>query len=80
MPSGKRIRAVPEAWTANFGKDYYWEEHSLAELAAQSESEWKLRLEGQLFETGTKLNVTSFEELRSYIKQELQGFTPQEES
>lgn len=78
LPSGKHIRAVPEAWTANFGKDYYWEEHTLAELAAQSETEWKLRLEGQLYETGKKLNVTGFEELRVYINNELSGVQPQE--
>ena len=78
LPSGKHIRAVPEAWTANFGKDYYWEEHTLAELAAQSETEWKLRLEGQLYETGKKLNVTGFEELRVYISNELSGVQPQE--
>ena len=71
MPSGKHIRAVPESWTSRFGKDYYWEEHTLAELAEQSETEWKLRLEGQLFETGKKLNVTGFEELRLYITKEL---------
>ena len=37
-----------------------------------------LRLEGQLYETGKRPNVTPFEELRQYIKQELQGITPQE--
>ena len=78
LPSGKRIRGIPEAWTERFGKEYYWQEHTLAELAAQSESEWKLRLEGQLYETGKKLNVTSFEDLRTYIKQELNGVQPME--
>ena len=80
MPSGKHIRAVPESWTSRFGKDYYWEEHTLAELAEQSETEWKLRLEGQLFETGKKLNVTGFEELRLYITKELSTIQTQEES
>ena len=73
MPSGKHIRAVPKAWTASFGEDYYWQEHTLAELAAQSETEWKLRLEGKLFETGEKLNVTGFDELQAYIFSELSG-------
>ena len=40
--------------------------------ANQNEKEWKLRLKGQLFETGKELNVTSFEELKEYINQELQ--------
>ena len=53
-------------------------EQSLAALESQSEADWMLRLEGQLFETGKRPNVTPFEELRQYIKQELQGITPQE--
>lgn len=78
-PYGKRIRAIPESWANNFGKQYYVHEQTFAELAAQSEADWKLRLEGQLIETGTTLNVTSFEVLRDYIKQELNGINPQEE-
>jgi len=77
-PSGKRIRAIPEEWTNTFGKDFYEHELSLAALEAQSEQDWKLRLEGRLFETGRKINVTGFEELRSYIKAELSGLTLQE--
>lgn len=77
-PSGKRIRAIPEEWTNTFGKDFYEYELSLAALDAQSEQDWKLRLEGRLFETGRKINVTGFEELRAYIKTELRGITLQE--
>ena len=77
-PSGKRIRAIPEEWTNTFGKDFYEHELSLAALEAQSEQDWKLRLEGRLFETGRKINVTGFDELRSYIKAELSGLTLQE--
>lgn len=76
--SGKRIRAIPEEWTTTFGKDFYEHELSLAALDAQSEQDWKLRLEGRLFETGRKINVTGFDELRSYIKAELSGITLQE--
>lgn len=79
-PYRKRIRAIPEEWTNNFGKQYYLHEQTFAELDAQSETDWKLRLEGQLIETGKKINVTSFEELRNYIKQELSGLDPQEEN
>lgn len=78
MPSGKHIRGIPEAWTSNFGKQYYLHEQTLAELEAQSEVEWKLRIEGQLYETGKRLNVTGYEELRVYIKNELSGVSPQE--
>lgn len=73
LPSGKRIRAIPEEWANSFGRQFYVQEKSIEELARQSEADWMLRLEGQLYETGTKLNVTSFEELKEYIQQELRG-------
>jgi hypothetical protein len=79
MSRGKFIRAVPQAWTANFGDDYYWKESTHAELQSQSETEWKLRLEGKLYETGTKLNVTSFDELRLYILKELSNVSQEDE-
>lgn len=78
-PYGKRVRAIPESWTNNFGKQYYIHEQSIADLNAQSEDDWKLRLEGQLYESGSKINVTSFEELRSYIHQEIGDLMIQEE-
>ena len=69
--SGKRVRAIPEAWTKSFGNDYYLHEQTLEALQNQSEKEWKLRLQGQLFETGKELNVTPFEILKSYINEQL---------
>jgi len=69
--SGKRIRAIPEHWIRSFGSDFYLHEQSLSELETQSEADWKLRLDGQLFETGQKINVTGFDELKAYIKQAL---------
>ena len=78
MPSGKRIRAIPESWTSSVGKQFYAQEKSVTELQRQSEEDWMLRLEGQLFETGNKLHVTAFEELKSFITQELQGVDIQE--
>ena len=77
-PSGKHIRAIPKEWTENFGKPFYVHEQSLEALARQSEAEWKLRIEGQLFETGKKVSVTSFDELRQYIQQELSDVTLEE--
>ena len=77
-PYGKRVRAIPENWTGNFGKQYYLHERSLEELNTQSESDWKLRIQGQLIETGSKINVTSFEDLQQYIKQELGDLFSQE--
>lgn len=69
--SGKRVRAVPESWTETFGDEFYLHEQTLDALRNQSEKEWKLRLKGELFETGKQLNVTSFDELKEYITQEL---------
>ena len=69
--SGKRVRAVPESWTESFGNDYYLHEQTLEALYNQSEKEWKLRLQGQLFETGKELNVTPFEILKTYINEQL---------
>ncbi len=78
-PAGKRIRAIPQEWTDSFGKPFYLHEQTFAALDSQSEADWQIRMEGQLYETGKKINVTSFEELRTYIKKEINGLTPQEE-
>jgi len=72
-PYGNRIRAIPEKWASSFGKQFYFHELSLAALESQSEDDWKIRLEGQLFETGKRISVTEFDELKNYIKQELKG-------
>lgn len=71
LPSGKRIRAIPREWTDSFGKPFYIHELSLSALAEQNEQDWKLRMEGQLFETGKKISVTPFAELKNYIRREL---------
>lgn len=77
-PSGKRVRAIPESWAANFGKQYYEHEQTMSALENQSEKDWKLRLQGRLFETGAKISVTKYSELRAYIKQELNGLILEE--
>lgn len=68
--NGKLIRAIPQEWMNSFGKDYYQHEQSMAALVKQSEDEWKLQLQGRLYESGKRLNVTSYAELQSYIRQE----------
>ena len=78
--SKKHIRAIPEEWTANFGKPFYIHELPLGVIEGQNEKDWKLRLEGHLFETGKKLKVTPFEELRSYIRKELSSITLSEDT
>ena len=77
-PHGKRIRAIPEEWASSFGKQFYLYEQSLAAIESQNENDWKLRLDGQLFRSGEKTNVTIFDELKQYIKNELDGVILQE--
>ena len=77
--SGKRVRAVPEGWIGSFGKQYYLHQQSFPPVCDQSEEDWKIRMEGQLYETGQKLRVTGFDVLRDYICQEL-GQRGKEES
>ena len=66
-----RIRAFPADWTTSFGKEYYLHEQELSVLEGRNSAERKLWLQGNLFETGKHLNVTGYEVLRSYIRQEL---------
>ena len=75
--SGKHIGAVPVNRIHSFGKDYYLEK-SLAELRTQTKEQWQLRIEGQLFNCGVHLDVTSFDELQSFIRQELGDLALQE--
>lgn len=70
LTSGKRIRAVPEKWASSFGAQYYVHQ-SVSSNIPRNEADWKLRMEGQLYESGLKLNVTSFDQLERYIQREL---------
>ena len=71
-----KVRAIPEEWTTSFGKEYYLHEQPLAVLESQNEAEWNLWLQGRLFETGKRLKVTPYEELRQYISQALSVLKP----
>ena len=71
VTSGKCVQAVPKKLANRFGNDFYFHQLSAPSVDKQNEEEWKLRLEGQLYETGDKLQVTGFDELRRYIYQEL---------
>lgn len=77
-PVGKHIRAIPAEWTGTFGKEFYLHELSLSELERMTKEDWELQIKGRLVETGKKLNVTGFDELREYIMSELGGVMPQE--
>ena len=77
-PSGKHIRAIPAQWTGSFGKEFYLHEQSFSALARMTKSDWELHMKGQLYDTGTRLCVTDYDELRKYITSELGGILPQE--
>ena len=71
MPvSGKRIGMIPKQMAYVFGREYFYE-LSLSALHHLTKEEWQLRIEGQLCSSGTPLRVTSYEELRSFIAQQL---------
>lgn len=76
--SGKRIRAVPEKWASSFGSQYYVHP-SVTSSIPRNEADWKLRIEGQLYNSGLKLNVTSFDQLETYIHRELMNRERKEE-
>ena len=71
--SGTRVRAIPEKWTNSFGNQYYLHQHIFPTIESQGKSDWKIRMEGQLFETGEKIRITGFDELKRFISQELSG-------
>ena len=79
-PVGKHIRAIPEKWITSFGKQFYLHEQTFSALENMTKNDWELRMEGQIFETGKRLKVTGFDELKEYITQELGGSMPQEVS
>lgn len=77
-PSGKRIRAIPEAWANTFGKEFYFHERSLAELEKQSEEDWMLYLEGRIFSSKKKCSITGFAEIKAFIQEELKEINMEE--
>ena len=67
---GKRIGAVAGNLTHAFGKDFY-EEQSMEELIRQTPENWQIRLKGRLFDSGSRLAITPYEELKAFIQEEL---------
>lgn len=77
--SGKRVRAVPKKLADRFGSDFYSHRLTSSSPELQSEDAWKLWLEGQLFETGEKLQVTKFDEMQRFIAEQLAPIKQMEE-
>ena len=72
------VACMPKQFVNTFGNAFYVEQ-TFAQLAKQTRQEWKTRIEGQLFSTGMRLNVTDYETLRSFIASELGNWRPPEE-
>ncbi len=71
--SGHRLRAVPQTWTTSFGTEYYMHQYLHPPTEAQGTDDWRIRTEGRLFETGKRLRITGYDELKRFISQELSG-------
>ena len=50
---------------------YYERQHVYCHPSLQSEADWKIRMEGELFETGKALNITPYDKLQEFVTQEL---------
>ena len=68
--AGKTIRAVKGDLGHCFGTDYYVEK-SRRELTDLTKEQWQTRLEGQMCTTKDKLNVTSYDDLRAFIRKQM---------
>ena len=77
LTSGKTAMGMPLGSARSFGKDFYVHQ-SLTDVDSQTREEWQLRLDGQLYNVGRKLNVTDYEVLKTYIKSYLGDWKPQE--
>lgn len=65
-----RVGAVTGDLSHSFGKDFY-REQTEAELVRQTRENWQIRLEGRLCSSGRKLNITPYEELKAFIREQL---------
>ena len=65
-----RIGAVTGSLSRSFGKDFY-REQTTAELIRQTRERWQILLEGRMCSSGRKLNITPYEELKAFIREQL---------
>lgn len=67
--SGKCVRTFSDDVGKRFGQDYYVEK-SMKEMELQTREQWQTRLEGRLCPSRNKLDITPYDQLREFIKQE----------
>ena len=75
---GHRIGAVAGDLADSFGKNFY-EEQTMSELVRQTPENWQIRLKGRLCDSGNRLNITPYEELKAFIQEELGDLFREEE-
>ena len=66
--SGKRIKAVPGDIGKRFGRDFYEE---LNRNGHMDKGKWQTQMEARLCEAGERLDITPYNELEAFIRQEL---------
>ena len=71
MPIEKYLAEKELNLTATLDAKAAYVEKSMTELRNLTRQEWQTRLAGQMVSTGTELQVTSYDELRSFIQEEL---------
>ncbi len=67
---GKRIGAIAGDMADTFGRNFY-EEQTMAELVRQTPENWQIRLKGRLCDSENRLNITPYDELKAFIREEL---------
>ena len=67
-PVGKRIKAVTGDLGRRFGGNFYEE---LNRDGFMTKEQWQTQIEARLCEAGEKLNITPYEELEAFIRQEM---------
>lgn len=68
--SGEMVRVLSGNLGERFGQDYYVEK-TMNEMMLQTKEQWQTRLEGQLCPAKNKLNVTPYDKLRTFIREEM---------
>lgn len=79
LKSGKRIGVLPPKLSTGFGNSYY-AELAMSDLYTQTKEQWQLRIEGQLVQIGSQLNITPYEELKAFVQGEIGDLQVEEEN
>ena len=68
--SGKCVRAHMRNPDSPFGQEYYAAK-TMHDMVIQTKEQWQTRIEGQMCARAEKLNITSYDELRKFIIEQL---------